>query len=265
MAGLIVGYEVAQGTAFGMKRILLAASLFVTVGWPMAAAADDDAERARALTPLALAQVLAGYEAFRAGDAAAAIQAWQPVADVAPHQVQFHLADIIARGLVGDPDPALAISILAAPAQNNHTDAQFLLGVLIESTGAPPDFATAGAWYRKAGLSGMARAQNNLGILYANGQLEPGADGFGAEHWLTLASAQGFADAQFNLGALYQRGGLVAPDSVRALAWFILAARQGNAAALSLVDAMQADLTPAQLTEVNTLLDSGTLVPTTPN
>ena len=248
-----------------MKRILLAASLFGTVAWPMAAAADDDAERARALTPPALAMVLAGYEAFRAGDAAGAIQAWQPVAEVAPHQVQFHLADIIARGLGGDADPALAIGILAAPARNNHTDAQFLLGVLIETTGAPPDFAAAGDWYRKAGLSGMARAQNNLGILYANGHLEPGADGLGAEHWLTLAAAQGFADAQFNLGALYQRAGLVAPDSVRALAWFILAARQGNAAARSLVEAMQADLTPAQLTAVNTLLDSGTPVPTTPN
>jgi len=248
-----------------MNRIFLAASLFFTVAGPAAAVADDDAARARVLTPPALAQVLAGYEAFRAGDAAAAIQAWQPVADVAPHQVQFHLADLIARGLGGVADPTLAISILAAPAENNHIDAQFLLGVLIETTGASPDFAAAGDWYRKAGLSGMARAQNNLGILYANGQLEPGADGLGSEHWLTLAAGQGFADAQFNLGALYQRGGLVAPNSVRALAWFILAARQGNTAALSLANAMQADLTPAQLTEVNTLLDSGTLVPTIPN
>jgi TPR repeat protein len=240
-----------------MKRTLLAASLcFFAAAWPLAAAADDDAARARALNPDALAQVLAGYEAFQSGDANRAIQSWQPVADVAPHQVQFHLATLIAG-----TDPALAISILAAPAEKNHADAQFLLGLLLESTGSPIDFAAAGDWYRQAAASGIAQAQNNLGVLYANGLIAPGDDGFGAEHWLVMAAAQGLADGQFNLASLYERGEAIPADPVRALAWFILAARQGHGGALTLADAMQAALTPAQLSQVNTLLDSGTLVP----
>ena len=256
-AWLIVGYEVASYTTVGMKRTLFAASLcFSAAAWPLASAADDDAARARALNPLALAQVLAGYQAFKSGDAAMAIQAWQPVADVAPHQVQFHLATLIA-----DTDPGLAISILAAPAEKNHTDAQFLLGLLLESTGFPVDFAGAGNWYRKAAERGMSQAQNNLGVLYANGLIAPGDDGFGAEHWLALAAGQGFADGQFNLASLYERGEAILADPVRALAWFILAARQGHGGALTLADALQAALTPAQLSQVNTLLDSGTLVP----
>ncbi|MBT3397157.1 MAG: sel1 repeat family protein [Alphaproteobacteria bacterium] len=107
----------------------------------------------------------------------------------------------------------------------------------------------------------MVQAQNNLGVLYANDLIAPGEDGLGAKHWLGLAAAQGFADAQFNLGSLYERGALIEADPPRALAWFILAARQGHGGALTLADALQAILTPAQLSQVNTLLDSGTLVP----
>ena len=83
-----------------MKRTFLAASLlFTAAAWPLAAVADDEAARARALTPNALAQVLAGYQAYQAGNAAGAIAAWQPVADVAPHNLQFQLGDLVARGM----------------------------------------------------------------------------------------------------------------------------------------------------------------------
>jgi len=244
-----------------MKRTFLAASLlFTAAAWPLAAVADDEAARARALTPNALAQVLAGYQAYQAGNAAGAIAAWQPVADVATHNLQFQLGNLVARGMGTGADPALAMKILAEPAEHGHEGAQFLMGVLTESTGSP-DFVAAGDWYRKAATSGMAQAQNNLGVLYANGLVVPGEDGLGAYHWLGLAAVQGLADAQFNLGSLYERGGLIEADRARALAWFILAARQGHGGALTLADALQAALTPAQLSQVNTLLDLGTLRP----
>ena len=243
-----------------MKRTLLAASLSFTVAaWPLASAADDDAARARALTPAALAQVLEGYQAYQSGDAAGAIQAWLPVTDVAPHKVQFQLGDLIARGMGTGKDSALAMTILAESAEHGHEGAQFLIGVLTESAAAP-EFSAAGNWYRQAASTGMAQAQNNLGVLYANGLISPGDDGLGAEYWLAMAAAQGFADGQFNLGSLYERGEATQADPVRALAWFTLAARQGHSGALTSADTLQARLTPAQLSQVNTLLNLGTLV-----
>lgn len=289
-----MGYLVPKGTAFSMKSTFLAASLgLVVAGSPVAAVADDDAARARSLSPIALTQVLAGYEAYRSGDAAAAVAAWLPVAGVAPHRVQYHLSDLIAHGLGAPADPSEAARILAEAVDHGHAEAQywrgevalaaarpaeaarwfalaaeqgialaqFALALRIESGDAPTqDIAVAADWYRQAAETGMAQAQNNLGVLYANGRLETGGDVQGAAYWLGAAARQGFADAQFNLGALYERGGEVEADGVLAFAWLNLAALQGHKEARMLAQDLVDRLTPAQISQANDLLRSGTLL-----
>jgi uncharacterized protein len=49
-------------------------------------------------------------------------------------------------------------------------------------------------WYRKAAEQGYARAQNNLGVMYDNGEgvLQ---DDVTARMWFTLAAAIGFNEA----------------------------------------------------------------------
>jgi TPR repeat protein len=55
--------------------------------------------------------------------------------------------------------------------------------------------------YRKAADQGNARAQFNLGVLYANGQ-GVAQDYAEAARWYRKAADQGHADAQNNLGLL---------------------------------------------------------------
>jgi hypothetical protein len=71
--------------------------------------------------------------------------------------------------------------------------------------------------------SGDARAQFNLGVMYAEGQGVP-QDYTEAGKWYGLSAWQGYAQAQYNLGLWYAQGEGGAQDFVRAHMWFNLAA-----------------------------------------
>jgi TPR repeat protein len=118
------------------------------------------------LRPAALAPA---YEAFAAGDYAAALAAYRSSAD---------------RG--------------DAAAQNN-------LGILYEvGAGVPADSAQAAAWYRRAAKQGLPMGQYNLGILYGTGPPES-RDTVQAYAWLILAEAQGLDLAGPARAAIAQR------------------------------------------------------------
>jgi uncharacterized protein len=74
---------------------------------------------------------------------------------------------------------------------------------------------------------GDASAQNNLGVLYANGQGVPQDDAM-AVFWYTQAAEQGHALAQYNLGGMYGSGRGVPRDTVRSYMWMLLAADAGD-------------------------------------
>ena len=57
------------------------------------------------------------------------------------------------------------------------------------------DYAEAVKWYRKAAEQGIAEAQYNLGVMYANGEGVP-RDQAKAVEWLQKAAKQGLAKAQ---------------------------------------------------------------------
>lgn len=78
---------------------------------------------------------------------------------------------------------------------------------------------------------GNARAQNDLGQMYADGDGVP-RDGAAAAKWLRRAADQDNPVAQSNLGLLYAKGTAVPRDEIEALAWFNLAAAAGDADAL---------------------------------
>jgi TPR repeat protein len=92
------------------------------------------------------------------------------------------------------------------------------------------DEVVAAEWYRRAAEQGDASAQNNLGIMYANGQGVPQDDEL-AVHWYRLAAEQGHALAQYNLGGMYNSGRGVARDTVRSYMWMLLAADAGDSSA----------------------------------
>jgi hypothetical protein len=92
-----------------------------------------------------------------------------------------------------------------------------------------------------------------MGFLYYNGRGVP-QDHVEAEKWWRKAAAQGSVDAQNNLGIMYAEGqGDVPQDYVQSHMWFSLAAGAGNAGAVKNRDLVAAMMTPAQIEKAQAL------------
>ena len=85
-------------------------------------------------------------------------------------------------------------------------------------------------WHIKAANQGLAPAQYNLGLMYANGQgvAQSYAKAF---EWYSKAAAQGNASAQNNLATMYVGGQGIVQNSALANEWLLKAANNGNAMA----------------------------------
>src|SRR5207244_4332787 len=79
------------------------------------------------------------------------------------------------------------------------------------------------AQWRPLAEQWIARAQNNLGVLYENGKGVP-QDINEALKWYRLAAEQNYGGAENNLGLIYALGRGAPRDPVRAYMWFSLAA-----------------------------------------
>ena len=138
-----------------------------------------------------------GLAAARAGDFAAAISEWRPLAD------------------------------------DGHAEAQFNLGALSEAgLGVPEDLAEAAGWYALAAGQGHARAQYNLGVMYADGRGVPHDDARAAT-WLRKAAEQDHGKAQYNLSIFYRTGRGLPKDPVQARIWLDRAIANGVSAAVA--------------------------------
>jgi hypothetical protein len=117
-------------------------------------------------------------------------------------------------------------------------------------------FAEATRWYRLAADQGHARAQCNLGIMYATGRGVP-QDDAEAVRWYRLAADQGHADAQYNLGFRYANGLGIPQDYVQAHMWYSLAASRSTGGYRETFaenrDVIADQLTPDELNEAQRL------------
>lgn len=84
------------------------------------------------------------------------------------------------------------------------------------------DFRVAAALFGPLAEKGDARAQYNLGLLYASG-VGVMHDYQAALKWHRLAAGQGHAGAQSALAQMYAKGQGVPLDSVRAQMWYSVA------------------------------------------
>jgi TPR repeat protein len=92
------------------------------------------------------------------------------------------------------------------------------------------DFPEAAFWYQKAAEQGVSEAQNNLGVMYKDGQGI--RQDFGeAARWFLLAARQDNTLAQLNLGWLYHAGKGLRQDADSASYWYMRAAQKGHATA----------------------------------
>jgi uncharacterized protein len=106
--------------------------------------------------------------------------------------------------------------------------------------------------WRPLAEQGDASAQNNLGVMYDQGQGVP-QDYAEAVKWYRKAAEQGHAKAQSNLGVMYGNGQGVPQDYVQAHMWWNLSAAQGNENAVKNRDIVAKLMTPAQIAEAQKL------------
>jgi TPR repeat protein len=174
---------------------------------------------ALAIVIAAAAPALAGpYEdgiaALSAGDFAAALKLWQPLAD------------------------------------SGNALAQSQIGVLyLNGRGVKQDYAEALAWLNRAAAQGEGNAEFNLGAIYHDGTGVP-RDDARADRWYELAADQGLVPAQGNLGFMVATGQGVPVDYAVALKWFMLAAAGGDSTAAENGAVAASHLAPAEIAAV---------------
>jgi S1-C subfamily serine protease len=166
-------------------------------------------------------------------------------------QVGADLSKIISQAEAAydraDYDEAIRWYRLAA--DQGLASAQFNLGIIYANNrGILRNDAEAARWYRLAAEQGHAEAQYNLGIFYTNGQGLPQSYAEAAR-WYRLAADQGLASAQYNLGIIYANGRGMPQNDIEAYKWFSLAAAQSHSRAANNRDIVRAKMTPAQIAE----------------
>ena len=119
------------------------------------------------------------------------------------------------------------------------------------------DYATVVRELRPLAEQGDAKAQFELGVMYATGLGVP-QDYAEAVKWYRKAAEQGVAEAQYILGFMYRKGRGVPQDYLRAYAWYDLAAStfplgEDRDSAVKNRDLVAERMTPAQISEAQKL------------
>jgi TPR repeat protein len=118
------------------------------------------------------------------------------------------------------------------------------------------DYRLAAGLFYPLAEKGDARAQYNLGLLYASG-LGVTHDYQAALKWHRMAAAQGHAGAQNELAQMYAKGQGVQPDQIRAYVWYTIAAESSSAGSKNEIikdrDRTASRMTPEQITKAQEL------------
>ena len=151
-------------------------------------------------------------------------------------------------------DYATALKKWTPLAEKGFAKAQMNLGVLYASgLGVPKDHVEAMRWSRRAAEQGYPIAQNNMGYIYLQGQGVT-QDFKTAFEWFKLAAEQGNADAQNGLGVMYDNGYSVTQDYTRAFMWLDIAATQGQINAVENRSKVEKKMAPTDISKARELV-----------
>ena len=139
-------------------------------------------------------------------------------------------------------DYKTALAKLKPLAAQGNAKAQYDVGFMYATgSGIAKDENQAISWLRKSAELGYPEAQFTLGDLYQKGLMGLAKDEKQSVAWYRKAAEQGHALAQNNLGTIYQVGRILPKDYKLAVAWYRKSAEQGNAVAQNNLGVMYAE------------------------
>lgn len=176
---------------------------------------------------VARADYMTGVRAYTAGDYAAAITEWRPLAEKGDAASQYGMGLIYESGRGVGRDDAKAAHWYRLAAEQGNAAAQFNLGGLYRrGAGVDKDMAQAVHWWRLAAEQGLSQAELALGMAYQQGE-GVNADPRRAVAWFERAAQAGLPTAQYALGLAYETGRGVTADAAKAHHYIELAAKAG--------------------------------------
>jgi len=174
-----------------------------------------------------------GAAAYRRGDKAAALTAWESSAKAGEALAQYNLAVMLETGSATPQNDGLAACWYRAAAKQGIALAQNNLGVLYQDgRGVKQDYVRAADLYQTAAEAGLAQAQRNLAIMLEAGWGVP-RDTDLAMKWLARAAETGYPPAERTLGMWFDAGTTTERDFEKAITWTQRAIDDGDADALS--------------------------------
>lgn len=126
-------------------------------------------------------------------------------------------------------NPSKAIEILTYCANQDHTDAQYLLGRIYHTgkSGISQDYEKAFHYYQQAADSGLTEAMNSVGLMYLRGQgIERSPQK--AFRYFRQAAHLGHPHAHNNLALFYTGEPGVVGRDLRKVAYHLLLAYSGG-------------------------------------
>jgi Sel1 repeat len=174
---------------------------------------------------------------------------------------QFELAKAYQNGWRHFPkDEKAAFDWYSRAAAQGYAKAQDNLGFMYATgEGVKKDDVAAFQWFQKAALQGDPVAERKVGRSYEEGTGVP-QDYMEAALWTRKAAEQGDTGSQLLLAMLYASGRGVQRDLVMAWAWYLVARAAGEGpykdSMKKLADHLQKDLAAAEVSEAQQLASS---------
>ncbi len=178
-----------------------------------------------------------GLEAYNNGDFATAYSEWLVSAKTGDKLAQHGLGFLfeLRKGVPEMPEAkslAQAVEWYQAASTQGVASAQTNLGLMYaQGRGVKQNYDEARKLWEQAAVSGHPQAQFNLGLLYLQG-LAGTPDERKASQYFLQAARQNVPEAQYALGTMYLAGRGVAKDRDEAVAWLQKAAAAGNQRAI---------------------------------
>ena len=132
-----------------------------------------------------------------------ALRFYKKAAEQGHPGAQYALGRMYAegKGIVGEDVDRAIFWFQKAAEDHESVSAQYALGIMYVDRVEPPQYAKGASWFRKAADKGHARAQYELGKLYASGDGVHEND-VKAYCWLGRAQAQGLDNAKLEKNKL---------------------------------------------------------------